>query len=400
MSVERDPRTPLPPATPVAAMRPWHHADKVAIYTDEALRIARFVREYPCIETGGELFGYWLESGAPVVSYILGPGRGSIHRHASFHQNVDWLQEIGTALYDRHSLQHIGSWHSHHRLGMNEPSWGDIRTVVRGIEGRSKFLLMIATLDTAPNSPVVQNYYLVSPDGDYKPLRLKSLPGGSPFRTEPAHPGEESVQDPAAIVPWCSGELVRPFHKRALERSRAADGRKRKPKVGRAERFANAPLAGNGVPSEASKPSLGEPTVPEGEGGPPSIGEPPAEAREQRIAESERQARSDANDLPAQPAPREDALVQPAAANSGPVLSPTERVLSDDQSPQAQPERAEEHPSGGAEPAVDEQATALADQTGAPCGDECNETRETDAAPSETNAADAAQGQGRRSLRR
>ena len=213
-----------PRSASVDGLPPWNQADKVVIYTDEALRIARFVQEYPCLETGGELFGYWTNSGAPVVSYIVGPGPGSTHWHTHFRQNADWLHEVGTSLYDRHALQHIGAWHSHHRLGLNQPSPLDIRTVVRGMEARSKFLLMIATLDAAPDSPVVQNYYLVGPCGDYKLLRLKRLMGPSPFREGQCHPGEERVRDPAAIVHWCSGEIAPSLHGRSLVRSSVASG--------------------------------------------------------------------------------------------------------------------------------------------------------------------------------
>ena len=227
---------------------PWDHVDKVVIYAAEALRIARFVREYPSIETGGELFGYWTNSGAPVVSYAVGPGRGSVHRDMSFRQNADWLHGLGTDLYDRHALQHIGAWHSHHQLGLNEPSWLDIRTVVRGIEERSKFLLMIATLDAAPESFVVQNYYLVGRTGKYRPLRLRSLPGESPFRTRPAEPGEESVQNHAAIVPWCSGELLRPPHRRPPLRLSAASNGERQPK-----NPADAPSKGGDVRSKTAR---------------------------------------------------------------------------------------------------------------------------------------------------
>ena len=261
-----DPSPALQPrSTSADCAPPWDRVDKAVIYASEALRIARFVREYPSIETGGELFGYWTNSGAPVVSYAVGPGRGSVHRDMSFRQNADWLHGLGTDLYDRHALQHIGAWHSHHRLGLNEPSLLDIRTVVRGIEERSKFLLMIATLDT-PKSPVVQNYYLVGRTGKYRPLRLRSLPGESPFRTRLGEPGEESVQDHAAIVPWCSGELLR-LRRRPLVRSSAASNGERQPKSSPA----NAPSKGGDVRSKTARRFQCRPIAPtQGKLPPPS----------------------------------------------------------------------------------------------------------------------------------
>ena len=183
---------------------------KVLIYEAEARRIARFVYEYPDLETGGDLFGYWTHSGAPVISYVIGPGRGSSHNLASFYQDPEWLYDVGVDLYDRHGIQHVGEWHSHHRLGLNEPSGGDVRTVRLGMKEKSwsRFLLMIATLDAHPDSPVLQNYYLFSRDGDYRPARIVVLPGGSPFRSGADDPREEPARRHVADVRWRPGPLT------------------------------------------------------------------------------------------------------------------------------------------------------------------------------------------------
>ena len=192
--------------------QPLREVGKALIYADEAQRIARFVREYPNTETGGDLFGYWTHSAAPVVSYAIGPGCRSRHYPTSFYQDADWLHDIGTRLYDQHGLQHVGEWHSHHLLGVNHPSHGDIRTVVRGMaaKGWRQFLLMIATLDPRPNSPVLQNYCLVHPDGHWRPLRVQTLAGASPFRSGPEDPREEPIAQPGADVHWRPGPMTPP----------------------------------------------------------------------------------------------------------------------------------------------------------------------------------------------
>lgn len=202
----------LPPPSPPGDRQPWGEVGKTLIYADEAQRIARFVCEYPDIETGGDLFGYWTHSGAPVVSYAIGPGRGSRHHAFSFYQDANWLHDMGLCLYDQHGLQHVGEWHSHHQLGVNHPSQGDIRTVVRGIATKNwpRFLLMIATLPPHPDSPVLQNYYLVRPDGRHWPLRIQVLDSGSPFRTEPDDPREEPILKPPAGVHWRPGPMTPP----------------------------------------------------------------------------------------------------------------------------------------------------------------------------------------------
>ena len=189
---------------------PAGEPDKALIYANEAQRIARFVCEYPNVETGGDLFGYWTHSGAPMVSYAIGPGRGSYHYPTSFYQDADWLHDVGVNLYDRHGLQHVGEWHSHHALGVNRPSAGDIRTVVRGMAAKNwgKFLLMIATLAPRPESRVLQNYFLVYPDGRFRPLRIRVLDGDSPFRTGPKDPREEAILQSPAGVHWRPGPMT------------------------------------------------------------------------------------------------------------------------------------------------------------------------------------------------
>ena len=207
-------------------LRDWRRVNRVSIYGEEAARISRFVMAYPNLETGGDLFGFWTNSGAPVISYVIGPGRRSTHRYTSFYQDEDWLREAGTSLYDRHGLQHIGEWHSHHRLGLNKPSAGDIRTVVRGLAAKNwaKFVLMIATRDADAGSPVAQNYYLVNPDGEYKPLRPRALAGGSPFRTGPVDPREESADGAAAHGSGRVGAYRKAGEESERERKDGCDG--------------------------------------------------------------------------------------------------------------------------------------------------------------------------------
>ena len=206
------PRQPSFPPPQPGGGQPRGEVGKALIYADEAQRIARFVCEYPTIETGGDLFGYWTHSGVPVVSYAIGPGCGSRHHPSSFYQDADWLHDEGVRLYDQHGLQHIGEWHSHHQMGINHPSQGDIRTVVRGMAAKnwSRFLLMIATLSPRPRSPVLQNYYLVRPDGNHWPLRVQVLDGGSPFRTGLDDPREEPILGPPASVHWHPGPMTPP----------------------------------------------------------------------------------------------------------------------------------------------------------------------------------------------
>jgi hypothetical protein len=121
---------------------------KAIIYKEELEYISRCVLDYPDIETGGDLFGFWTYSGYPVIQYVIGPGSNSNHQVAFFNQDVDYLRSIGTRLRQEHGLQHIGEWHSHHRLGLAEPSGHDINTVTKAIRNYnlSRFLLVITNI--------------------------------------------------------------------------------------------------------------------------------------------------------------------------------------------------------------------------------------------------------------
>ena len=130
-----------------------HHTRKVLqqkalIYQSELNFIEKCIRDYPNIETGGDLFGFWTYSGHPVVQYAIGPGENAKRSVAFFQQDEDYLYNVGTLLNTRHGLQHIGEWHSHHRLGLAHPSSHDTSTVVKAIHDNDlrKFFLCIGTL--------------------------------------------------------------------------------------------------------------------------------------------------------------------------------------------------------------------------------------------------------------
>jgi hypothetical protein len=190
---------------------------KVLMYEREARNIANLTLQYPDIETGGSLFGYWTHSGAPVVALAIGPGRRSRHAATSFHQDEDYLHHVGIALYDRHGLQHIGEWHSHHQLGLNKPSTGDINTVRLGMEQRgwSRFVLLITTIDDVSQGMVLQNYFLFHSDG-IEPLRVLPMPGSSPHRTgefvaqeEPTTPVLRMSWRPGPFTPGTESRIAR-----------------------------------------------------------------------------------------------------------------------------------------------------------------------------------------------
>lgn len=125
-------------------------ADKTQalIYQTELDYISKCILDYPDIETGGDLFGFWTHTGKPVVQYVIGPGQNCYRTGAFFQQDLDYLVSMGNYLNKNHGLQHIGSWHSHHKLELAIPSRHDEETMVKSIKNNqlNKFLMILGNI--------------------------------------------------------------------------------------------------------------------------------------------------------------------------------------------------------------------------------------------------------------
>jgi hypothetical protein len=89
-------------------------AQQAKIYHSELEFIAKCVRQYPELETGGDYFGFWSQDSIPVIQYALGPGDATDRTSVSFYQDIGYLKACGSLLNSRFGLEHIGAWHSHH----------------------------------------------------------------------------------------------------------------------------------------------------------------------------------------------------------------------------------------------------------------------------------------------
>ena len=74
-------------ALPVQAREEPGASGKAVIFKSEMDFISRCILDYPSIETGGQLFGFYTEAGIPVVLYAIGPGRNANHQVAFFNQS-------------------------------------------------------------------------------------------------------------------------------------------------------------------------------------------------------------------------------------------------------------------------------------------------------------------------
>ena len=119
------------------------------VYEEDLLKIQKLVQPYPDIETGGDLFGLWQGEKTVIIQRFIGPGKDCERTAASFHQDVDYLHRVGSLITTEEGLCNVGEWHSHHQIGMPEPSVADRRTVFSNMPnlGLERFVLFIATIE-------------------------------------------------------------------------------------------------------------------------------------------------------------------------------------------------------------------------------------------------------------
>ena len=156
---------------------------KVLIFASELQEIAAHMGQYDRLETGGSLYGYWTHSRAPIVHFVTGPGPKARHESHAFYQDEAYMGQVSAQLWERFGLQHIGEWHSHHRLGLAWPSDGDIRTVRRGMAsaGFEQFLLSIGNFRSTDDG-VNLGFFLFDGQVRFVDCEVTPLPGTSPIR--------------------------------------------------------------------------------------------------------------------------------------------------------------------------------------------------------------------------
>lgn len=162
---------------------PDKSCDYVLTNTQEIDILSRFILDFPNIETGGQLFGYWTFDGKPVILYVLGPGPNASHRTTFFMQDLPYLRECARVLKKHYGLDHIGEWHSHHQLGLTRPSLHDANNISTNMckLGYSKFLLCIGTCTNEASMINAFMFDSSKPNYECIPWNIKSIK--SPFRT-------------------------------------------------------------------------------------------------------------------------------------------------------------------------------------------------------------------------
>jgi hypothetical protein len=173
-----------PTITTAAPERPHLAARSLTIWESELRAIAVETSAWT-IETGGDLFGRWQTS--PVVFLATKAGPKARRSNAHFRLDVDYLRQLSEPLAIQWELRYFGDWHSHHRLGLLEPSSGDFRRI-RQLGNRNHFPGMaeiIVTTEGAQHEPIVRMhpwFYDLSVEGDPTAMTVKVLAGCSPIR--------------------------------------------------------------------------------------------------------------------------------------------------------------------------------------------------------------------------
>ena len=155
------------------------------IYESEKKRISDYVMKYPNLETGGSMYGWYSESGLPIIALITGPGKNAMHHEVRFHADEAYSLEIDNAIVG-YGLQHLGEWHSHHKMDLNHPSGVDCDAMRTSLASQNssigRFLCGIANI---VGKEVTFNMYFFSKGngGSYSHTPLVDQPGCSPLRT-------------------------------------------------------------------------------------------------------------------------------------------------------------------------------------------------------------------------
>lgn len=177
------------------------------IYRSELDYISRCVLDYPDIETGGDLFGFWTNEGIPVVLYAIGPGRNANHQNAFFVQDLNYFVKIAGTVADRYQLSHMGEWHSHHQLGLARPSGHDANTIFNGLRDVPLRRMLLCIANYRQGRTTVNPYMFHESDmRHFTDASWRVLPLQSPFRPLIDNDLKDILIHPRSSSP-CHGEM-------------------------------------------------------------------------------------------------------------------------------------------------------------------------------------------------
>lgn len=176
------PRTEHVPSTPPAASQVPTRT--LVIWESELRAIAAEAAAWT-VETGGDLFGRWQANPTVFLATKVGPNAQRDNAH--FRLDVEYLRQLSEPLAADWALRYFGDWHSHHRLGLSEPSSGDRRRI-RQLGKRNNFpgmVEIIVTTEGSRETPIVRIhpwFYDLAVEDGLIAMSVKVHTGCSPVR--------------------------------------------------------------------------------------------------------------------------------------------------------------------------------------------------------------------------
>lgn len=157
----------------------------VWIYKSELAGIIAEAKRFPDLETGGDLYGTFSHGNAPVIWLASGPGPKAKHHLTDFEQDIEFINHWQEKLHAEFGIQYIGTWHSHHRINLPEPSSGDVDAARRYAlkHDRRRTLEIIVNHVSERDSIARPFFYPNAQEGGWVPSRFQLLSVESPLRT-------------------------------------------------------------------------------------------------------------------------------------------------------------------------------------------------------------------------
>jgi hypothetical protein len=128
----------------------------IYIWESEIQFICALASKSGFIETGGECYGYLSHAGRLVVLFVTPPGPNAVHEKAHFRQDLEFLNITNRLLTEYYGLNFIGTHHSHHGLGIEGLSPGDIQST-QAIARRNGYQRMCQMVVTFSNFDQISN---------------------------------------------------------------------------------------------------------------------------------------------------------------------------------------------------------------------------------------------------
>lgn len=146
-------------------------------YPSELIKIEQETMRCNGIETGGMLFGHITRTDIMCVDLITVASKRAKRGVTMFEGDAHDDAILSNSIIDGYGIESFGSWHSHHRLGLDRPSAGDVATMRSHFaqlpDAINKFVMIIATIND--NDHVVVNPYLFIRGID-NPFKMHWLP--------------------------------------------------------------------------------------------------------------------------------------------------------------------------------------------------------------------------------